>query len=271
MKIQLVSDLHLEFDRDFRLYNTGNAQVLVIAGDAFVADYITRGSDSPYAPVVNSAKGFFKTAAQEYPYVIYIMGNHEHYYGLYSETSSIMREFLAEFSNIIVLDNETIKIDNTTFIGSTLWTSCDNKNTNVMAYLSNYLNDYRIITYSKEPFSKFYPALTAKEFSKNLAFIENAIINAETPNKVVITHHAPSRRSVNPKYKFETTGNHGYYSDLDLFIRDNPVNLWLHGHMHDCVDYSIGDTRIVCNPKGYRNENRYFNKELILETNSSGF
>jgi hypothetical protein len=48
--------------------------------------------------------------------------------------------------------------------------------------------------------------------------------------------------------------NGGYSSELSEFILDHPqIKLWTHGHTHEPFDYMIGDTRIVCNPRGYIN------------------
>lgn len=264
MKIQLASDLHLEFEPNFRLKNTG-AQVLLISGDACVADYVTRKEPSPYAARSAQALAFFEAAAEEFPYIIYIMGNHEHYYGEFNKTATIMKEWLAHIPNIFILDNELIKIGDTTFIGSTLWTSCADRNPIILNYLSGYLNDFKLITYNKEPFSKFLPITSAIEHTKSLNFLKTSI--SDTEGKIVVmTHHAPSRLSVNPKYRFETSGNHAYYTDLDVFIADNPsISLWTHGHMHDNADYTIGNTRVLCNPRGYKGENVHFNPQLIIE------
>ena len=46
--------------------------------------------------------------------------------------------------------------------------------------------------------------------------------------------------------------NGGYHSDLSEFILDHPeIVLWTHGHTHEPMDYMIGTTRVVCNPRGY--------------------
>jgi hypothetical protein len=53
-------------------------------------------------------------------------------------------------------------------------------------------------------------------------------------------------------YKDETIMNGCYHSSLEEFILDRPqIKLWTHGHTHYAFDYVIGDTRIVCNPRGY--------------------
>jgi hypothetical protein len=46
--------------------------------------------------------------------------------------------------------------------------------------------------------------------------------------------------------------NGGYSSSLDEFIEQRPqIKLWTHGHTHEDFDYMVGETRIVCNPRGY--------------------
>ena len=46
--------------------------------------------------------------------------------------------------------------------------------------------------------------------------------------------------------------NGAYSSDLSEFIMDHPqIKLWTHGHTHDKFDYLVGNTRVVCNPRGY--------------------
>jgi Icc-related predicted phosphoesterase len=72
---------------------------------------------------------------------------------------------------------------------------------------------------------------------------------------VVITHHAPSFVSVPEYYKHDHLMNGGYASDLSEDILDNEnIKVWVHGHMHDPVDYKIGETRILANPRGYPGE-----------------
>ena len=46
--------------------------------------------------------------------------------------------------------------------------------------------------------------------------------------------------------------NGGYCSDLSETILDNEnIKYWVHGHVHDDFDYTIGETRVACNPRGY--------------------
>jgi Icc-related predicted phosphoesterase len=70
---------------------------------------------------------------------------------------------------------------------------------------------------------------------------------------VVALHHAPSSESVAEWFKGDTLMNGNFYTDLSEFILDRPqIALWTHGHIHTPSDYMMGDTRIVCNPRGYK-------------------
>lgn len=57
--------------------------------------------------------------------------------------------------------------------------------------------------------------------------------------------------------------NAAYASDLTHLM--GKAVLWIHGHTHHSIDYSVNGTRIVTNPKGYRDENRGFDPALVVE------
>jgi hypothetical protein len=68
----------------------------------------------------------------------------------------------------------------------------------------------------------------------------------------MVGHHAPTYQSVHPMYANDNLMNGMFYSELSEFILDHPqIKLWVHGHMHNKSDYMVGETRIVCNPRGY--------------------
>jgi predicted phosphodiesterase len=77
---------------------------------------------------------------------------------------------------------------------------------------------------------------------------------------VVVTHHAPSLQSIHSKYKRAdlVSLNGAFVSDYDQLITDEltKVKVWCHGHTHDAFDYSVGATRVVCNPVGYPSERK---------------
>ena len=279
MKIAIASDVHLEFG-DLILKNEENADVLILSGDICVAaDF--RKSDA-YG-IIGSGKSeryvdFFSRCAFEFPKVIYIAGNHEHYHGDYAETFTILRNFLGHIENLHILDKEHITIDDVTFIGGTLWTDMNAQDPVTLAHIRGMMNDFRIIensnsemvsyrtfdvnekgtqipTFHKRP-AKFLPEDTVQDHKKMLQYIQvTTAMLGENPNKyVVVGHHAPSKASTHPRYKGEVIMNGAYSSRLDNFILNHPqIKLWTHGHTHEEFDYMIGTTRVVCNPRGYIN------------------
>ena len=72
MKIQLVSDLHLEFS-DYNIKNESNADVLILGGDIMVASKVHK----PESEYGIRFRDFLKRCSFQFPHVIYVMGNHE--------------------------------------------------------------------------------------------------------------------------------------------------------------------------------------------------
>ena len=290
MKIAIASDVHLEFG-DLILKNEENADVLILSGDICVAaDF--RESDT-YG-IVEHGKSqryydFFSRCAFEFPKVLYVAGNHEHYHGDYAETFTILRNYLGRIENLHILDKEHVTIDGVTFIGGTLWTDMNAQDPVTLAHIRGIMNDFRIIQNSAEMVSyktmvnaydadgnvkldvngqpiqqaefhkrpaRFTPEDTVQDHKKMLQYIQvtTAMLGENSNKYVVVGHHAPSKASTHPRYQTEVIMNGAYSSRLDQFILDNPqIKLWTHGHTHEEFDYMIGSTRVVCNPRGYIN------------------
>lgn len=272
MRIAIASDVHLEFG-DLILKNEENADVLILSGDICVAaDF--RESDG----IIEIGKSqryidFFSRCAFEFPKVLYVAGNHEHYNGDYAETFTILRNYLGHIQNLHILDKEHVTINDVTFIGGTLWTDMNAQDPMTLAHIRGKMNDFRVIENSNEMVSyrtfdvneegtqiprfhkrpaKFLPEDTVQDHKKMLQYI-NA--TSEPLGKyVVVGHHAPSKASTHPRYQTEVIMNGAYSSRLDDFILNHPqIKLWTHGHTHEEFDYMIGTTRVVCNPRGYIN------------------
>ena len=147
MRIAIASDVHLEFG-DLILKNEENADVLILSGDICVAaDF--RKSDS-YG-IIGKGKSeryidFFSRCAFEFPKVLYIAGNHEHYHGDYAETFTILRNFLGHIQNLHILDKENVTIDGVTFICGTLWTDMNKEDGITLMHMKSMMNDFRCIT-----------------------------------------------------------------------------------------------------------------------------
>lgn len=265
MRLQLISDLHLEFDPNYLPKNNGS-DTLILSGDICVVDYFKRSEQSPHYVKKLSFLKFFEHVAKNWDNVVYVMGNHENYLGSIGKSYNILKENIPE--SIHLLDKTSIEIDGIAFIGGTLWTDQNNGCPSTEFVLRNRMNDYRVIDSgirygrlsTKE--TRVEHANTLREFSR--------LYHETTLPVVVCSHHAPTWLSIHENYKNEHLLNGGYASDLSDFILDRPrIKLWTHGHMHNNFDYMVGDTRVVCNPKGYHNENPEFNEALILEIPTS--
>lgn len=273
MKIALCSDLHLEFG-DITLTNQYNADVLILSGDIMVA------KDLPDHAHFEKYKNFLDVISKEFPHVIYVAGNHEHYHHEFSKTFDVIRKFVQPYGNIHFLEKEFVEIEGMRFIGGTLWTDMNNDDEETHYHVSYRMNDFRVISnglaeYKRDVYKRdaehnivcdngipivigqetatrstpFKTTDAYQEHKKMLRFIEQSL--RPDGNNIVVGHHAPSKLSTKPKYQHDVKMNGGYSSDLIPFIVDHPIKLWTHGHTHDSFDYMIGTTRIVCNPRGY--------------------
>jgi Icc-related predicted phosphoesterase len=181
---------------------------------------------------------------------IYIFGNHEYYNGTYSTKLEIAEELAKEYTNIHFLNNNFVTINGVNFYGTTLWTNFNNRNPLNMTLAQMYMNDYQVIKYIKhENKFKLTTYDVANIHDTELSQLKNFLDYKKGEKNVIVSHHAPSSRSVNPKYKGDNL-NAAYYSDLD-YLFDYEPKLWIHGHMHDAIHYVAGKTQVVCNPGGY--------------------
>lgn len=263
MKIQVVSDLHLEFG-DIQIDNAG-ADVLVLSGDIGIADSIKK-----YKTAYSFYQEFFEYVSSQFKNVIYVMGNHEHYHGEIDVSYGQIHEAIQSMgiNNIHLMEQEAKIIDDVVFIGGTLWTNMNNYDPLTMYHIREMMNDFRYIRVAKDGYRKFTPRDACEIFGRTVRYIEHVIENNYDKEIVVCTHHAPSFHSVPDEFISDTLMNGGYASNLEDFILDHPqIRLWTHGHMHGYKSYMIGDCLIVNNARGYKNygENQFFNPNLIVD------
>ena len=250
MRIQVVSDLHLEFD-DVVIPN-GGADVLVLSGDIATAKSIgekTKDSVSD-GKLFNRYRDFFSRVSGDFKNVVYVPGNHEFYGSTYEIALRNLINFCASYGNVHLLDNSSVDIDDTRFVGATLWTDIYRGNPLYKQYAKDGMNDYHSIrVLGSGTYRKMRPEDTIERHIRSLSTICDKV--REHDKCVVVTHHAPSVHSVQPHWLGHAL-TPCYYSDLDLLIADRPsIKLWTHGHIHDPSDYMIEGCRVVANPRGY--------------------
>ena len=256
MKITVCSDLHLEAcEQGFGIPDLGSGDILILGGDILCARHFKK--DGPLKKVY---KDFLNKCIDNFEYVLYIKGNHEHYGLNYDKTHNILKENIPE--QIHLLENECVKIQDTIFLCCTLWTDFRNENALEMMEASRYLNDYKTIRIGSN-YRKLNPDDTLKFHKKSKQFLIEKLEQFKNDKVWVLTHHAPSYQSVHPKYRNSGIANGAYVSDLDDLILNNPIiKYWSHGHTHENFDYMIGGCRVVCNSRGYYNG--YNNADLNI-------
>jgi len=261
MRIKVISDLHLEFS-DYSTKNDQDYDVLILSGDIllaqplhdFPADIDVKNIQSKYHIQAIRFRNFLKYCSEDFPHVIFVAGNHEFYNGNFYQSLDILREECGKFPNIHFLENDTFELEDVIFVGGTLWTDCNNRDGLTMYDISRCMNDYRVIKNDHRNYSRISPEDTLQRHKVTLEYIRKVAKDAPIDKKIVVVgHHGPSDLSVHDNYKTDFMVNGAYRSRLDDFILDNPnIVLWTHGHTHYFFDYYIGNTRVVCNPRGYQ-------------------
>lgn len=227
MKIQVISDVHLEFGH-FDLPDK-NCDVLIAAGDIGVG---TEGLD------------WLQTL--DIP-VIYVAGNHEYWGFEITDLNSVLLE-VSKNSNVHYLEQATVIIDSVRFIGCTLWTDfneCEDEE--MLQELESIMNDFRYIFLDDGPIT---PQKLIKLNQKSKKWLDKELSKPHDGPTVVVTHHAPSLKSWADGE--DDYLKYAYCNELESMLKDNQIDLWVHGHIHRSSDYKKHGVRVVCNPRGYK-------------------
>lgn len=259
MRITYMSDLHLEFGNPILPMNKNNADVLILAGDIFLAyDFIDQ---NPKRRKLYDK--FLSHISEQFPMVIIVAGNHELYrwrmkeFEKYGSHLDVLRKEIFKYRNIKFMENDYMDIGDVRFVGSTLWTDFGNANPLIMDQARYGMNDYATSMYT--------PDDTLLWHHDSMHFIRRVVGGHK--KVIMISHMAPSYMSVNPAYAGHPM-NPAYATELFDFISDNPqIVAWFHGHMHHTNRYQIGNTWILTNPYGYHNhdQNRQFDKDIYVD------
>jgi Icc-related predicted phosphoesterase len=236
LKIQLISDLHLEFHRD---HGREFISELPVVGDVLVI----AGDMCPILDGTDTWRSAMVALLEKFPHVVYVPGNHDYFGSSFAAVGDFLPMF-ARGRNMSVLVNQRRIIQGVPFIGTTLWYGAE---THGMLSCDAYnIADSQLI----HPMN-----MLGREF---LA----AEVQADD---VVVTHHLPSYGSVAPQFVGSDL-NVFFVSDCEDIISARRPQLWLHGHTHTSCDHVVCDTRVVCNPHGYPSERRSeFVNDLVIE------
>ena len=202
---------------------------------------------------------------QDWPVpVLLLAGNHE-FYGHSIEQMRIDLHRAAQGTSITFLDNDVVDFGGVRFLGTTLWTDyrleLNRTQHQLMEQAELSINDHRRIACQE---GRFTAAKALAEHELARGWLESELNWPYDGKTVVISHHGPHPLSVHPRYAGDPV-NAAFVSDLSELLPK--ADLWLHGHVHDSFDYTVGSCRVVANPLGYPRNARSVAraKELVFE------
>lgn len=252
MKIWVVSDLHCEAS-PWSPADVPAHDVLVIAGD------VANGREAVLQQLYRLAQ---HTPAP----IIMAPGNHDAFGGG-------LRDFRGNdglrADGIHVLEpGRPVTIGGVRFIGATLWTDwqIQEREFQAQAWAARHMPEYSHVT--RDDGDLIWPIDVYEEHHGHRAAIDEALSVSHDGPTVVVTHHAPSLQSIHPGDRTDPSAA-AFASDLEELIERRRPALWVHGHVHHTVDYRIGSTRVVCNPRGYQSadfsERTGWNEALVIK------
>jgi len=245
MKVQIMSDLHLEHYLSSTLSNIGNMkmpEIPVESDTLFLAGDIGSCLDSR-----NTLKTFFDIISSQFKTIFYIPGNHEYYGSTITEGDHILQELCNQYPNIHFMQKKTKVHENVKIIGCTLWSFIPEESYEV----SNEMGDYKYI--KDENGNKISVQYINQIHEDQVQWLESEVnIARESGEKVIVMTHFP------PLYKgisdFPISNRSCYYgTDLERLLGP-PVVAWICGHTHWSFDFVKNQTRILSNQRGYAKE-----------------
>jgi predicted phosphodiesterase len=280
MKIQYISDIHLEFYKPHKVAKrilkninpNEDVKICILSGDI----------GYPFQPVYEEFLIFMNS---KFEHVFLITGNHE-YYQFGKNKGKTMKEIndkiqeiieVNKLNNVHFLNNSTYDLiyedngidnggnghdgnNNKTyrFIGTTLWSKL---------FLPQYMiNDkINIAEHDFESCNKWH--------QDNVTFLKTEIDKCNLDDNkiipIVITHHLPSYSLIDEKYKdtYRSYYNQSYASNCDDLMKNSNIKCWFYGHTHTGSVQTINDVICAANPIGYPDENKNidFNKVIDLD------
>lgn len=261
MKIAYSSDLHQEFGTQEEIMLQEPVDVLVLAGD------IAEGKKLVETVLANG-----NCMAK---HIVFVCGNHEYYGSRIDKVHRRIQEDIDKhnglrdkfstvpFVGLHWLNDSSVVIDGITFAGGTCWTDFELEGNSHIAMFDagQFMNDYRRIKIhdAKGNYRRLIPGDALRMNLNTKYFLFEEISKAQAEDRldkmVVVTHHAPTHRSIDPDFVGNQL-NAAYANNWGNQIAYGGPNYWFHGHMHCPNDYMCGETRVLSNPWGYPGQNK---------------
>jgi DNA repair exonuclease SbcCD nuclease subunit len=252
MRLQLVSDLHLElvknpFEVSFESILTPSAEILLLPGDI----------GNPFYDIFQD---FMKWCSEKFERVFYVPGNHEYYNG--KPMPKVLKQiFDVTFSldNVHVLHNDSLSLDigedKLAFIGTTLWSYIPDDKIKLVEFVIN--DFYRIHEFTAERYNQLH--------SESVKYLREELQKYRGRKCIVITHHLPSYQCIHEKYG-SCDYNCAFASSLEELMKHENLKLWAFGHSHASMSLTINGTHCISNPLGYSAfENPSYRRDKVIE------
>ena len=249
MRLQILSDLHIEGDDRFQIPNI-KSDLIILAGD------IHRG--------IKAAEWSIEQSNKLNKPIMQIAGNHE-YYGLYYENVNRELEEITKNTKVMFLHNKSFiwpawgKGKAIRFLGTTLWSNFRGLGDQYLNEAKNdaqrWISDYSKIMYMGH---RITPDDTEKFYMEATAFLYKELAKPFIGKTVLITHHGPSPKCHNSqRHGLPNPLSTYFWSDLEDLIIPAKIDLVIYGHTHSNLRFEVNGVPVICNQKGYPNENKF--------------
>lgn len=256
MLIRPISDIHINIKSNYGYtpskLETDIDTVLIIAGDI--------GTPYLFKEWVSGFHHRFKS-------VIAILGNHDYYRMTIERAPSKWKEAVESLDNVHIMHNNFIDMEGIRIVGGTLWTNLGTLNPTELNTIKRHMNEYKKVR-AGAGYSKITTNVILREFMTTWNTIKDAVNSADGLSTVAVVHHSPFKESVLPEFSNDDC-KWAYVSDMadDLLGMARVPDIIIHGHLHRHMDYNIGDTRVIANPRGHLRPEKVKNpKEYFEET-----
>ncbi|KAB2727401.1 metallophosphoesterase [Brucella anthropi] len=220
--------------------------------------------------------------------ILYVPGNHEFYQNKWliddrdrslesdRQTIKAIETLSLQWpQRFYCLDADEVIIGNTRFIGASLWVDflmrlpakSDLRQRMWMA--RQMLNDFHAIC--MQDGKRFTPENMLDLHRSDAAYIRKKLAEPFDGPTVVLTHHMPHPDCTPPAYAGQDANflfACGAEAFNDILHSDQAPDLWICGHTHHTFDVQIGQSRIVCNPYGYKweQDRNGFRWDWVIDT-----
>ena len=281
MKIQLLSDLHLEVHPQWLATPAPDADLLVLAGDI--------GSYQAGSLLVGDDFGLDRFSPHNgWPTpVLFVPGNHEYDAADFDATDLRLRQTCERLGigwlerSVVTFPGAGVGGAAVRLIGTTLWSDFDAlapshsgvgeaPATALTQQLKSRDKAFRAANFylRKTVTTRHGEAMLAPAVREQALVCQQWLTQAlAVPfegTTVVVTHFAPSLLSVDPRYGL-TPGSAGFCNALDHLLTG--AQYWLHGHLHAPSRYVKYGCQVIANPLGYarKGEQAAFDATLCIE------